>query len=85
MTCLLRLRAVPMPWTDGRRRGDSMARVSGAIPDIVAGGYDAGIELGEVIDRDMIAVPVSGKMRLAVVGAPSYFARHPVPAQMRRR
>lgn len=57
--------------------------VSGAIPDIVAGGYDAGVELGEVIDRDMISVPVSGKMRLAVVGSPSYFARHPVPAHPR--
>lgn len=57
--------------------------VSGAVPDIVAGGYDAGVELGEVIDRDMISVPVSGKMRLAVVGAPSYFARHPVPAHPR--
>ena len=57
--------------------------VSGAIPDIVAGGYDAGVELGEVIDRDMIAVPVSEKMRLAVVGAPSYFARHPAPAHPR--
>jgi len=57
--------------------------VSGAIPDIVAGGYDAGVELGEVIDRDMVAVPVTGKMRLAVVGSPSYFARHPAPAHPR--
>jgi DNA-binding transcriptional LysR family regulator len=57
--------------------------VSGAIPDIVAGGYDAGVELGEVIDRDMISVPVSGEMRLAVVGSPSYFASHPVPAHPR--
>lgn len=52
----------------------------GGTTDIVARGYDAGVELGEVIDRDMIAVPVTGKMRLAVVGTPSYFARHPVPA-----
>jgi DNA-binding transcriptional LysR family regulator len=57
--------------------------VSGAIPDIVAGGYDAGIELGEVIDRDMISVPVMGRMRMAVVGAPAYFARHPVPTHPR--
>jgi len=57
--------------------------VSGAIPDIVSGGYDAGVELGEVIDRDMIAVPVTGKMRLAVVGSPSYFARHPIPQHPR--
>jgi len=42
--------------------------------DIVAEGYDAGGRLGEVIDEDMIAVPVSGDLRSVVVGAPSYFA-----------
>jgi DNA-binding transcriptional LysR family regulator len=57
--------------------------VSDAPVDIVAGGYDAGIQLGEVIDRDMIAVPVSGDLRLAVVGAPSYFARRGVPMHPR--
>jgi DNA-binding transcriptional LysR family regulator len=51
--------------------------------DIVAAGYDAGIRLGEVIDRDMIAVPVSGDLRLTVVGAPSYFARRPKPTHPR--
>jgi DNA-binding transcriptional LysR family regulator len=51
--------------------------------DIVAGGYDAGIRLGEMIDQDMIAVPASGPQRLVVVGAPAYFARHPVPAHPR--
>jgi DNA-binding transcriptional LysR family regulator len=51
--------------------------------DIVAEGYDAGIRLGEVIDRDMIAVPVSGELRLFVVGAASYFARHPRPTHPR--
>jgi DNA-binding transcriptional LysR family regulator len=51
--------------------------------DIVAEGYDAGIRLGEVIDRDMIAVPVSGDLRLVVVGAPSYFARHRKPKHPR--
>src|SRR5262245_9079673 len=34
--------------------------------DIVAEGYDAAIRLGEVIDKDMIAVPVSGDLRLVV-------------------
>src|SRR4029079_3292535 len=53
--------------------------VSEAPVDIVAEGFDAGIHLGEVIDKDMIAVPVSGDLRLAVVGAPSYFARPPKP------
>lgn len=51
--------------------------------DIVAAGYDAGIRLGEVIDRDMIAVPVSSDLRLIVVGAPAYFARHPKPKHPR--
>ena len=51
--------------------------------DIVAAGYDAGVRLGEVIDADMIAVPVSGDLRLRVVGAPSYFAKHPKPKHPR--
>ena len=57
--------------------------VSDEPVDIVAEGYDAGIRLGEVIDRDMIAVPVSGDLRLVVVGAPSYFARHRRPIHPR--
>ena len=57
--------------------------VSEVPVDIVAGGYDAGVRLGEVIDRDMIAVPVSGDIRLVVVAAPAYFARHPKPAHPR--
>lgn len=57
--------------------------VSETAVDIVAAGYDAGARLGEVIDRDMIAVPVSGDIRLVVVAAPGYFARHPVPTHPR--
>ncbi|HEY5022569.1 MAG TPA: LysR family transcriptional regulator [Gemmatimonadaceae bacterium] len=57
--------------------------VSDEPVDIVAAGYDAGIRLGEVIDRDMIAVPVSGDIRLIVVGAPSYFAKHRKPKHPR--
>ena len=51
--------------------------------DIVAGGYDAGIQLGEVIDKDMIAVAVTGDLRLAIVGSPSYFAKRGVPKHPR--
>jgi DNA-binding transcriptional LysR family regulator len=47
--------------------------------DLVAGGYDAGIQLGEFIQRDMIAVPVTRELRLAVVGSPAYFESNPVP------
>lgn len=51
--------------------------------DIVAEGYDAGIRLGEVIDNDMIAVPVSGMERVAVVATPGYFRTHPPPQHPR--
>ncbi|SNT10465.1 DNA-binding transcriptional regulator, LysR family [Granulicella rosea] len=49
--------------------------------DLIAGEYDAGIQLGEFIQRDMIAVPVTGEMRLAVVGSPAYFESNPIPRQ----
>ncbi len=53
--------------------------VDNGFTDIVAQGYDAGIRLGEDVDRDMIAVPVAPPLRLAVVAAPGYFAERPVP------
>lgn len=48
--------------------------------DIVARGVDAGVRLGEVIEQDMIAVPVSGPQRQMVVAAPSFLERHGRPA-----
>lgn len=51
--------------------------------EIVAAGYDAAIGLGEVIEQDMVAMPVSGELRLLVVGAPSYFDDHPAPRHPR--
>jgi DNA-binding transcriptional LysR family regulator len=47
--------------------------------DLVAEEYDAGIQLGEFIQRDMIAVRITKEMRLAVVGSPQYFESHPIP------
>jgi DNA-binding transcriptional LysR family regulator len=47
--------------------------------DIVAEGYDAGVRLGEVIDQDMIAVPVSGDQRQSAFAAPSYIERFGIP------
>ena len=47
--------------------------------DLIAGSYDAGVQLGEFIQRDMIAVPVTQEMRLAVVGSPAYFRSNPIP------
>lgn len=47
--------------------------------DLVAGEFDAGIQIGEFIQRDMIAVRVSQDLRLAVLGSPEYFESHKVP------
>ena len=52
---------------------------SNAPVDLVAGQYDAGIQIGEFIQRDMIAVRVSKDLRLAVVGSPQYFKSHSIP------
>jgi len=49
------------------------------LRDIVAERFDAGIRLGESLDKDMIALPIGGELRMAVVGAPSYFASRPIP------
>ena len=49
------------------------------LTDIVAERYDAGVRLGEQVAKDMIAVRIGPDMRMAVVGAPSYFAKHPGP------
>ncbi len=47
--------------------------------DIVTERFDAGIRLGESIDKDMVAVRIGPNLRMAVVGAPSYFATKPRP------
>lgn len=49
------------------------------LTDIVAEGYDAGVRLGEQVAKDMIALRIGPEMRMAVVGSPAYFARHPQP------
>jgi hypothetical protein len=50
-----------------------------ALTDIVSERYDAGVRLGEQVAKDMIALRVGPDLRMAVVGAPSYFADHPKP------
>ncbi len=49
------------------------------LTDIVAERYDAGVRLGEQLAKDMIAIKIGPEMRMAVVGAPSYFRQHPWP------
>jgi DNA-binding transcriptional LysR family regulator len=55
------------------------AVIDNDLTDIVAGQFDAGIRLGELVAKDMIAVRVGPDLRMAVVGAPSYFADHNKP------
>lgn len=51
--------------------------------DIVAEGYDAGVQLGEVIARDMVAVPIGQDVRQLAVCSPDYAQRHGVPQHPR--
>lgn len=49
------------------------------LTDIVAGQVDAGVRFGEQVAKDMIAVRIGPDIRMAVVGSPEYFAKHPPP------
>jgi DNA-binding transcriptional LysR family regulator len=51
--------------------------------DLVAERYDAGIHLGEFIERDMVTVRVSPDRRPAIVGSPGYFTKHEKPGTPR--
>jgi DNA-binding transcriptional LysR family regulator len=53
--------------------------VDQSLTDIVTGRYDAGVRLGEQVAKDMIAVRIGPEMRMAVVGAPTYFEHHVKP------
>lgn len=53
--------------------------VDNGLTDIVAAGLDAGVRSGDIIDRDMIAVPIGPEQRMAAVAAPAYLARHAEP------
>jgi DNA-binding transcriptional LysR family regulator len=43
-----------------------------AMVDLIAGGFDAGIRLGENLAQDVVAVPLGGRHRIATVAAPGY-------------
>ncbi len=53
--------------------------IDNGLTDIVAERYDAGVRLGESLDKDMIAVRIGPDLHMAVVGAPRYFASRPQP------
>lgn len=53
--------------------------VDNGFVDIVDGRFDAGVRLGESVDKDMVAVRIGPDMRLAIVGSPDYFEIYGVP------
>jgi len=53
--------------------------VDNSLIDIVAQRYDAGVRSGEQVAKDMIAVRIGPDLRMAVVAAPSYFAKRSPP------
>ncbi len=57
--------------------------VDDAFVDLVERGFDAGIRLGEMLDKEMVGVRVSGDLRIAIVGSPSYLSARGTPRHPR--
>ncbi|MGN7881100.1 LysR substrate-binding domain-containing protein [Ensifer sp. 22460] len=53
--------------------------IDDAAVDITERGFDAGIRIGEAVERDMIAVRLTPDITWAVVGSPSYFVKQGRP------
>ena len=53
------------------------------LVDIVGGRFDAGVRLGEKVERDMIAIQVGGALRMVAVASPDYIGRHGKPLHPR--
>lgn len=57
--------------------------LDGALTNIVEDRFDAGVRLGESLEKDMIALRIGPDLRMAVVGAPAYLSAHPAPRSPR--
>lgn len=55
--------------------------VNDAAVDLTAGGFDAGIRIGEALARDMIAIRLTADFQWSVAGSPDYFARRGRPGR----
>lgn len=53
--------------------------IDAGFTDIVAGQFDAGVRLGESLDKDMIALRIGPQLRMAAFAAPSYLAGRGIP------
>ncbi|MFL6618139.1 MAG: LysR substrate-binding domain-containing protein, partial [Povalibacter sp.] len=54
--------------------------VEDASIDLTEHGFDAGIRIGEYLQRDMVAVRATPDFRWCVLGSPAYFAKHGRPS-----
>ena len=54
-------------------------KIDDATTDIVAGGFDAGLRLGELLDQDVIELRLGEDLCQVAVASPDYLARHGVP------
>jgi DNA-binding transcriptional LysR family regulator len=57
--------------------------VEDSFVDVLAAGFDAGARYDERLEKDMIAIPLAGPQRFAIVGAPAHFAKHGRPIHPR--
>ncbi|MCL9780705.1 LysR substrate-binding domain-containing protein [Vibrio sp. S4M6] len=55
--------------------------VEDAVVDLTQQGFDVGLRLGEYLQNDMIAYPLSGKLRMAAAASPDYLAEYGIPVQ----
>jgi len=61
--------------------------IDDSLGDIIAGRFDAGIRVGERLEKDMIAVRLSADVTMRVLAAPDYLARRgepKTPSDLRR-
>jgi DNA-binding transcriptional LysR family regulator len=57
--------------------------IDDALVNIIESGCDAGIRIGETLEREMVAVRIGPDESAAIVGSPAYFAAHPRPQRPR--
>ena len=79
------LHVLPILARFGRDYPDVVLDISldDTVIDIVAGGYDVAIRIGELVERDMVAVALGAEMRQLAVATPDYVAAHGVPEHPR--
>lgn len=56
--------------------------VDDALRDLGEHGYDAGIRLGSMVQRDMVSTPLTEPFRTVIVGSPEYFERKGRPRSL---